>query len=39
MAEILTPWEALLVDADMNDWLELNPCECEGTCTCEQEDR
>jgi hypothetical protein len=34
MGEILTPWEMALMDMDIDDWLELNPCECEALCTC-----
>jgi hypothetical protein len=37
-ADLLTPWETFLVTMPIADYLELNPCECEALCVCEEAD-
>lgn len=36
MIELLTAWEVSLLEMDINDWLDLNPCTCHALCRCDQ---
>ncbi len=33
---LLTPWEAFLLAMPLDDWLDMETCDCEGRCTCDE---